>query len=149
MILKNSFIALEWNLLKHSYFEIHLIPAWRKTADFRIGWARIKCFRKVLIYIFHTHALLHQINNKQNDKQISLSRPRIYEHRGKNPGIIYWQIRKPATINMCSSFWIVSLVAKLEREDQMFIFTTAPALPCLHIIIILASETASWDMASV
>ncbi len=43
-----------------------------------------------------------------------LSRPRIYEHLGRNPVIIYWQIRQPVTINMCTSYWIVSLVGYLE-----------------------------------
>jgi hypothetical protein len=40
-----------------------------------------------------------------------VSRPRIYENLGRNPGITYWQIRHPVTINMFTSYWIVSLVA--------------------------------------
>ncbi len=41
----------------------------------------------------------------------AMSPPRIYEHLGRNPGIIYWQIRQPVTMNMCTSYWIVSPVA--------------------------------------
>jgi hypothetical protein len=56
-----------------------------------------------------------------------MSRPRIYEHLGRNPGIIYWQIRQPVTINMYTSNWIGSRVAY-----QIYILTTAPAFTCFH-----------------
>jgi hypothetical protein len=39
---------------------------------------------------------------------------RMYEQIRRNPGIIYWQIRQPVAVNMCTSCWIVSLVALLE-----------------------------------
>ncbi len=57
---------------------------------------------------------------------IGLSRPRIYEHLGKNPGIIYvyWLIRQHVTKNMCTSYWIVSLVVLLEVSgSNMYIFS--------------------------
>ncbi len=48
--------------------------------------------------------------------------PRIYEHLGRNPGIIYWQIRQPVTINMCTVHHIGSAVVLLSLKCEAQIY---------------------------
>jgi hypothetical protein len=49
---------------------------------------------------------------------------------GRYPKIIYWQIRQPVTVNMCTSYWMYP--SQSESVDQIFVLTTAPAFPCLR-----------------
>jgi hypothetical protein len=57
---------------------------------------------------------------------------RIYEHFGRNPGIIYWQIRQPVNINTINVYHIgkSAVLLSLKCEDQIYILTTAPAFSC-------------------
>jgi hypothetical protein len=90
-----------------------------KCACQRIFGCRMPLF---FIYIF-----FHTISTFTCSYIHSVSRPRMYEHLGRNQGIIYWQIRHPVTIKMCTV-----VLLNLKCEDEILILITAPAFPCLH-----------------
>jgi hypothetical protein len=72
---------------------------------------------KIIMVYFHMNSIIYRAKfitiigiHTVGFLHIILWRPRMYEHLGRNPGINGWQIYQPVTINMCTSFCVLSRV---------------------------------------
>ncbi len=99
----------------------------------------------------YSHSALCFSLPSQYNNNIDVSRLKIYDNLGRNPGIIYWQIRQPVTINMCTSYWINQSCCLAWSVRIKYIFS-------LQLLILLAftdeykkccnNEIVDWWMYS-